>query len=193
MLFITQGKTNSKYILIIVILAALVGGASLFYGWQIKKQTVNPPNNSVVQKTEEPMDTTDWQTYQNKAFGFELRYPKGWELKEEAARVYLFAFPCQTNCSVESSDISLAMIDNKELLSAKDWLKQNASSTDQETNETFSNNGASGIKRIYKDINNSPVAVIVVWPHQDKMYYLVAIGQENIKVAGQMLLELHFF
>ncbi len=64
MYFIKQGKTNWKYILIVVILAAVVGGGILAWQfWWVPKEEVKD-------------ETADWKTYKNEEYGFEFSYPE---------------------------------------------------------------------------------------------------------------------
>jgi len=72
--FITQGKTNWKYILIVLILAIIVGGGIL--GW-IKMQEVAPAEFPEIKKPEKiEEETADWKTYRNEEYGFEIKYPR---------------------------------------------------------------------------------------------------------------------
>jgi len=59
MSFITQGKTNLIYILIVIILVAIVGRGILWYTTQ-----------------------NDWKTYRDEKFRFEIKYPKDF-IKQE--------------------------------------------------------------------------------------------------------------
>jgi hypothetical protein len=103
--FITQGKTNIKYILIVVILAAIAGGGILAYQywWVPKHETQKPvactleakvcPDGSAVGRTGpdcefapcptvKPDETANWKTYINSQYGFELKYPPTGTMKE---------------------------------------------------------------------------------------------------------------
>jgi len=75
--FITQGKTNLKYILIVVILAAIVGGGILgyYYLWIKDLETrlavveLKMPEKVIAD------ETANWKIYINGTFGFEFKYP----------------------------------------------------------------------------------------------------------------------
>jgi len=77
--FITQGKTNIKYILIIVILAVIAGGGILAYQyWWLPKQETQPSEIKLPEKVKD--ETANWKTYRNKEYGFEVKYPKEWNI-----------------------------------------------------------------------------------------------------------------
>lgn len=91
---------NLKYIFIVVILAAIVGGGIL--AWQyllvpkegIKVPEVKPPEMKAPEEAppeevlpeevkapeEVPADeTADWQEFTDESFGYSIRYPNGWQ------------------------------------------------------------------------------------------------------------------
>jgi len=73
-IFITKKeKTNWKYILIIVILALIVVGETLY----LAKQEVKLPETKLPQKFIQD-ETADWKTYRNDEYGFEFKYPNQW-------------------------------------------------------------------------------------------------------------------
>jgi hypothetical protein len=95
--FITQGKTDIKYILIVVILAVIAGGGILGYQywWMPRKEIESSscpappicegellygdsfsgcPSYSCVD------ETVNWKIYRNEEYGFEIKYPlENWD------------------------------------------------------------------------------------------------------------------
>ncbi len=79
--FLTQGKTNWKYIIIVLILAVIVGGGILIWVEKQKVPSIELPKIEKPEKVgkEEPRpenETANWRTYRNEEYGFEIKYPK---------------------------------------------------------------------------------------------------------------------
>jgi len=78
--FITQGKTNIKYILIVIILAAIAGGGILGYmqWWTTRQEEklTEFPELKILPKILD--ETADWKIYENKEYNFAIDYPKSW-------------------------------------------------------------------------------------------------------------------
>jgi eight-cysteine-cluster-containing protein len=82
--FITQGKTNIKYILIVVILAAIAGGGILgyYYLWikdlETRLTVVELKMPEKIVKDE----TANWKIYTDSDYKISFKYPTDWEPKE---------------------------------------------------------------------------------------------------------------
>jgi len=73
--FLTEGKVNWQYLLVILILAILVGGGILGYQyWWILKQEVEKPEIKIPEVVVEDQ-TIDWETYYSPTMGFFIKYP----------------------------------------------------------------------------------------------------------------------
>ena len=66
-----------KKVRIIIIFIVLIAGG--IFAWQyFGKQEEAKPQEAV-----EGMDVSGWQTYGDEEYGFEVKYPKGWKVKEQ--------------------------------------------------------------------------------------------------------------
>ena len=80
--FLTQCKTNWKFIFIVAVLAIIVGGGTLVYLQMTEKEFEASPVYISEKVTEDetadlvPSEIEGWQTYRNEEYGFELKYPK---------------------------------------------------------------------------------------------------------------------
>jgi hypothetical protein len=76
--FLTKGKTNWKYILIVLILALIVVGGVLIYLKDLEKEIVSIgqfPEIKKVEKLKIEEETFNWKTYRYEEYGFEFKYP----------------------------------------------------------------------------------------------------------------------
>jgi hypothetical protein len=75
---LTKGKTNWKYILIVLILALIVVGGVLIYLKDLEKEIVSIgqfPEIKKVEKLKIEEETFNWKTYRYEEYGFEFKYP----------------------------------------------------------------------------------------------------------------------
>jgi hypothetical protein len=84
--FLTKGKTNWKYILIVVILAMIVGGGILGYLRNFQREIIFPtqfpeikrPERIEIEKPKIEDEIANWKTYSGD--GFIIKYPQDWKV-----------------------------------------------------------------------------------------------------------------
>ena len=129
-----------KFIILIFSFAAIsaaVSGCSLKF-WQ---KPINPPvtkneGDATATSTEE-IDVSDWLTYRNEEYGFEVRYPREWIVdqkknfvcltrKIENVDVEKITRPCHVSVNIYSSLENLAeelgVDENETFFSLEEWL-----------------------------------------------------------------------
>ncbi|HDZ54290.1 MAG TPA: hypothetical protein ENI19_00145 [Candidatus Nealsonbacteria bacterium] len=127
--FITQGKTNLTYILIVIVLAVIVGGGILgyYYSWikelevklaelELKLPEVKPPED----------ETVNWKTYRNEEYGFEVKYPSDFYFVEyDDKKQITFESKKWENYQANHPFINISIYETD--LSVKDWIEDNFS------------------------------------------------------------------
>lgn len=81
-------RTNWKFIAIVVVFAILVSGGTIWFT-QSSKLTPAPIQTISTLKTPTPqdqIDTSNWQTYHNEEFWFEVKYPPDWGIPTISTR-----------------------------------------------------------------------------------------------------------
>lgn len=78
---------NKKIIISIIIFLLLVGVAVF---WVVKEAKERKEQQIIQQQYQErqseEIDTSDWQTYRDEEYGFEVKYPKDWVYEKEKAK-----------------------------------------------------------------------------------------------------------
>ena len=93
---------STPKLILAVVLIVCIGAVMGLMGWALtKKQTgvleVKTPDEIVKE------ETTDWQTYQNEEFGFEMKYPDYLEIKEYASGIAIEKLISESVCSKEDT------------------------------------------------------------------------------------------
>jgi len=76
------------FIVAAVSVVLAVAGILLLQGVMRNRVSHTPPVPSPQPQTQDtiPLDTSDWQTYRNDEFGFEVKYPDNWSIEEDYGR-----------------------------------------------------------------------------------------------------------
>jgi len=171
-------------------------------------------DNQCVLSTEPPdlIDTSNWQTYRNKEFGFEVKYPEEWEIREFEPKIDIGVFRLP-----EYYAVSVSKIENPEGLNGKQyaeqWLKGIRSTLSEYTvisksTEVINVGGYSGyrVRGFHTGIQGEPNLDVnfVVLPDQELIYQIqfpIGEGQlgddiidpeKNYKFADQILSTFRF-
>ncbi len=179
--FITQGKTNLTYILIIVILAAIVGGGILgyYYSWIKELETKLAEIEAQLPMVKLPEnETVNWKTYRSEEWGFEMKYPPHLIPTETTSHGYIRGFYFKNELSaLVYMDISID-IGNTTLPQAVGQIKTSLVGhvIDDIKNESqvVTKNGYTGIKLEYEIPPNSDSYSVVILHNREHSFTITA-------------------
>ncbi|OIO06363.1 hypothetical protein AUJ27_04285 [Candidatus Falkowbacteria bacterium CG1_02_37_44] len=123
---------NWKYILIIVILAAIVAGGILAYQYwlapkqEVKVPEIKPPEVKAPEEVppeEVPVDeTANWRVYRNEEYGFEIRYLSEWQHKVD--KNYIGFYDPQKIKFFAPNELTIRMFPKENNISLDKWVQE---------------------------------------------------------------------
>jgi hypothetical protein len=87
-----RNKTRFIAILAVIIIGVIGISAYLLQGTGRQQKELTPVSPTPASPQVPEIDTSDWKVYRNETFGFEVRYPSNWEVKEDYGKVSTFDF-----------------------------------------------------------------------------------------------------
>jgi len=134
-----QKSINWKKILVVVAIAAVVIGSGVLIFLLLQpKPTQNTTKNVtsypiITTQSVKKSETTDWKTYTNKVYSFEVKYPTTWSLdyypsinpSEEATTILFDKIPPEELVSSEQVTVGILVSDNEDALPLRDFIIEN--------------------------------------------------------------------
>lgn len=113
---------NQKLLTILVIVVLLVGG---IFVWNQTETPITPvindPSESTQEENKNLPDTSDWKSYVNKEYDFEIKYPKNWDVDKERSSDNEIVFETGFSGSREA----IYFEKNIRNISHESWIKMN--------------------------------------------------------------------
>lgn len=121
-------RRDQKFLIIFIVIAVLVGG---FLYWTILSATKEIEETiSKIQETEvkKGIDTSNWKTYVNEGYGYEMEYPEELVVKDENKN-YVCFWTQEALSNIEKDKIDFAEFtikteNNLKRLSIDEWLTE---------------------------------------------------------------------
>lgn len=171
-----KGISSPIGILIVVVLAALAGGILIWQQREIRKEQerveipeIKLPEKEVPRKeikdettdlSPEASATEDWETYRNEEYGFEMKYPTTFYIKESTPKDIVFEEIKYKGELLHYPWIAIKIFNSK--LSLKEWLNKNSTPIESFLLEPEENYIYYGVKDIKESqINN--LSVLQFW------------------------------
>jgi hypothetical protein len=218
---VSTPSTNWSKILLSTIIGLIVITGSVFIGIQIGKnqltnqQSINEqPIIPLTQATTTPTvlpttpsptinPTTDWKTYINTKYRYQLLYPSDWLVQamnggEQLTQTSVTNFRMNSDKTPAESGFSFSVLSNPNNLSLTDWIKQNPDNGTLLLGVNKINSSIVSLnEQKWEKIDNDSIGYVPTGfvkyglAHNGNLYYVV-IYSTNTKTLEQILSTLRF-